>query len=819
MLKPENTFTAAQIAAALGMKRQAVQWHLRAVAPAAVQIVRGNETAAWTLNQLPESLRVRIEDEARRQNYRGAEALLSAPRERWQPPVALEKILSDDLKIATRLRDALRPWLIRQHDANLSAAELEAHGVEDYRRIFGNGITARYWRELFTRTIQRDNGFEEWNRLEIYLPERLKKKSLPPDVVAAALADDFEELDQYIAACENPHNPSEPERIGLWVLALGKYNSLVSAGQPDKIAARHVRQFLFARAKFLAPTRNALRMAFERKLDQWQRDNPDSLADGRSANGDRPEYPSKDLRRVRHSAVLKNGGRIDAAWREEYPLLSEYTRQRHPRSRKTPRAFYQLVNREKVDALHARVKGRRKLRKMVGGVTRNADGIHTMARWAVDDWTSNVVVAFRNPDRTVSLIQPQIITVMDFASRKWVGWAISNDKAPTAELVCEAILDGFRRHNVPRKLYVENGFVFGKSLNVNGKVDDQGRTIVAGLAQYGCTLHHFDKMSPTSKGELEKSFDLFQRQMERHPGYAGRLQMLDASDDFKKEQRLINSGKVDATKFRYTFEEFIRVMHQMIEAWNAAPQFGHLRGLSPNEAFEALKDANDPPICFDNRLHWMLANERYRVTVGAGGVGFRHYGRKIQVRGGELPQHVGEEYWALVDRRDDSMVTFMSLDHRHTFTVETCRQPSADESRIASGSSVLAAELGKIGSHMRAVDTELKDLAGEFGNPRRDLLAKIRGETDALGGVTDNLTRRTILNSRIENSAEQMQEQRAAITAQRRQKTANKSKARQMAIPAVLVDDDDQSRRALELMRDGSRAAADEIPTFEENET
>jgi hypothetical protein len=800
-----SAFTAAQIAAALAMKRQAVQWHLRGVEPATRdKIVNGQAAAAWTPAQLPPAL-IKLAEAARvNGNYRTLNDVFTNPRSRWQPPLPINKICDADIQAATKLRDALKPWLIRQHD--IKPGGLKAGGVESYARIFGHPVTPRFWDELFNRTVQRDGGREEWNNLAIYLPVRLKQKETPADVVSAALADDFAELENFIAACINPHDPSEAERVGLWALARQKFAELVRAGQSEKSAARRVRQFLFARAKFLAPSRNSLRMAFERKLDKWQRDNPDSLADGRKANGDRPEYSSADIRRVRHSAVLKNGSRIDSAWREEYPLLSEYTRQRHPRSRKCPRAFYQLVNRLKVDALCARLQGKRKLRKMVGSVTRNADGIHTMARWAVDDWTSNVVVAFRNPDGTVSLIQPQIITVMDFASRKWVGWSMSNDKGPTAELVCAAILDGFRRHDVPRKLYVENGFTFGKSLNVNGKVDDQGRTVVAGLAQYGCAIHHFDKMSPTSKGELEKSFDLFQRQMERHPGYAGRLQMLDASDDFKRETRLINSGKVDATKFRYTFAEFIRVMHRMIEEWNAAPQFGHLHGLTPNEAFEVLKDANDPPIKFDNRLLWMLANERYRVTVAAGGVSFRHYGRKIQVRGGELPQHAGEEFWALVDRQDCSMVTFMSLDHRKTFTVETCQQPSADEPRIATGCSVLANELKKISTHMRAVDTELKDLTGEFGNPRRDLLAQIRGATNALAGVADGTTRRVILNSRIESSAEQMHAQRQAITAKRRQNTANKSKARRLGIPAVLVEDDDQSRRALELLGDTAPA-------------
>jgi hypothetical protein len=802
-------FTAAQIAVALGMKRQAVAYHLRDVAPSSVKIANGNAAAAWTLAQLPTPLCERLRAETARQHCRDVEALLAMPRIRWPPPLALDKISDLDIQAATKLRDALKPWMIRQHDAKLSPAELDLAGMEDYRRVHGHPITRANWRKLFERTVQRDNGFEEWSRLELYLPGRPKQKDAPADVVSAALADDFAELEQYLfKQVINPHDPSEAECIGLWWLTFKKYTSLVSAGESEKSASRRCRAFLFARAKFLSPTRNALRMAFERRLDHWQRDNPESLADGRKANGDRAEYPRADIRRLRHSAVLKNGGRIDAAWREEYPRLSEYTRQRHPVSRKCPRALYQLVNRIKVDALCARLQGKRTLRRLVGGVTRNAAGIPAMARWAADDWTSNVEVVFPNRDGTISLIQPQIITVMDFASRKWVGWSMSNDKAPTAELVCAAITDGFRRHGVPAKLFLENGFVFGKSLNVNGKEDVACGTVVSGLAKYGCAIHHFDKMSPTSKGELEKSFDLFQRQMERLAGYGGRTQMLDASEDFKREQRLIRAGKVDAKKFRFTFAEFTRVMLDLIEQYNSTPQHGHLHGLSPNEAFEAMKDLNNPPVRFTNELEWLLANEHYQVIVTAGGVvkadggPLRHYGRKIEVRGGELPQHIGQRLWALINRSDASMVTFMSKDFQHTFTVETCQQPSADETQIATGGSVLATEKRKIGEHTRAVETELKDLTREFGNPRHDLLAKYRGETDALSGVADGTTRRVILNSRMQASAGQMQTQRADITAKRQQNTANKSKAARQGIPTVLADNDDQTRRALELLGD-----------------
>jgi hypothetical protein len=825
-----QAFTAAQLAAALGKTPQMIRKALRGIQPAGLRIVAGNVAAAWTVEQLPALLRENLAAEATKQHCRTIETLLSMPRRPWQPPIPLDKISDADIQHATKLREVLKPWLIRQRDPHLRGEERAICGVEDYRRIFGNRITTRYWRELFMRTIRRDNGAEAWDRLEIYVPDRLREKNPAPKTVPRALAEDFAELESFIAGCANPHAPNQIECAGVWTLALEKFTALVNAGESEKSAARRARQFLFARAPFLAASRDALLKAFTRRFAALKNANGDvkALRDGRANNGNRVEIPTVEIERMRHSAMTKCGGRINAAWREEYPLLSEKTRTHYPDQFRCPAKVYELVNREIVNALHARHHGgKRAVRKIIGGLHGDRwANIPAMHSWALDDVTSNIEVAFKNTDGPTSLILPQIIAVMDSASRKWVGWSISNDKAPTAGLVCEAALDGFRKNNIPKQLWVENGWVFGRSLLINGKEDDQGRTVVTGLAQYGCTVHHFGKMNPQAKAELERSFEAIQRLMERHPGFTGRHQMIDAPDEFKREQRLINSGKVEATKFRYTFDEFKVVMAKLISEYNSTPQRGHLKGLTPNEAIKALANPNDPAIEYDPKLEWIFSNEKTIVTVETGGVHFSHRssGRKIRVRGGRLVNLVGKELWAFVDRKDSSMVTFMNLNFTDPFTMEVCQTPSARERSMAPDSGILSAEIAKIREHERAVDDEYGRLVEQFGNPRKDLLKEIRNQPmpEISSTLSDGVRRVVVMNGRLAESAEQMQQQRAEIRETKNQKVrrtaANKSKARRMDIPTVLVGDDEQSRRALELLGDAPCRTAGQLKITEGTE-
>lgn len=816
------TFTAAQIANCLDRTPQAIRKALRDVKPAAVRVVYGKEAAAWTVASLPAGLRCQLDAVAMQRRYRNTAAMLANPPKQWEPALPLNQIADRELDQANKLRAALLPSLLRQHDGS-PASEFVAAGLKDYAQNFGRVVTPGYWQTLFKRTLDRDAGAENWNRLEIYLSDKPQPKNPTQKIIDEAIRDDFSGLENLILQIKDLSNPGKDECAGVWALALTKFQQLAKDGMPAKRAARRVRQYLLARAPFLAPSRDALWIAFKRKIAALQKENGDlskATADGRAGNGDRVEIPQADIDRLQWSVSHLNGGSEDASWREEYPLLSETTRSLYDYSFKMPPPIRRLVNPELADALTARHEGKRALRRKMPKLRRDWTGVPSMHSWVVDDKTSDVECALKNRDGSVSLIRPQIIAVMDSASRKFVGWTVSSAKAPNARIVCDAVKTGYRIHGVPKRIGVENGFVFGKSALVNGKEDDFGRTLVVGLAHFGCELDHFEKMNPTSKSELEYGFRQLDRLMERWPGYGGPIQMLSDFEDFKREKILIEAGKVEPTKFRMTLDEFIVEFQKVILKYNATQQQGRLNGLSPDESFAAGKNQNNPPINLE-KLEWMLS-DRELVHIGLGGAKFTYRAtrEKIHVTGGALVNFVGQDLWALMDPRDTSIVTFMNKDYTQTFTMETSEEVHGRQKDFDPGSETLSKERAKIREHERAINNKYLMLQNQFGNPRRDLLAEIRKQPPASANQTAPPVRGAFIPRKMDEAGKQMQAQRAEITAAKDQKTrrtaANKSKGGRLGVPSVMIEADEQTSRALELLRAGSRGTGEEIESTNE---
>src|SRR5260370_9289858 len=213
----EGLFTAAQMAVALHRSKRSVLEALERTAPSGTKIVHGNEARAWSKETLPQNILMAVEENAARRKT-SVDALLASPPPFWRPRYSLSQVCEEAIGRASLLQRALAPALARMNDVDLTAAEFEELSVEDYRRAFGHNVSARHWRRLFRRTVDRDGGAENWGRLEIYLDEsparRPELRKRAPFIHTA-----FRPLQELISSFGNPACPTELERTCLWIYA------------------------------------------------------------------------------------------------------------------------------------------------------------------------------------------------------------------------------------------------------------------------------------------------------------------------------------------------------------------------------------------------------------------------------------------------------------------------------------------------------------------------------------------------------------------------------------------------------------------------
>ena len=725
---PAHAFTAAQLATALGMKRQSVQWHLRGITNTSVRIVAGQEAAAWTVEQLPAPLRERMEKEATRQHCRNVESyLLANQRQRYQPAIALEKLHADSIQDATKMREAFQPSLIGQHDLSVSAAEFEARGVETYGRVFGHSITPRYWRELFMRTIQRDNGFEEWNRLEIYLPDQLKQKDVPAAIVSEALAADFAELESFISACTNPHAPNKAECAGIWTLAVEKFTSLVRAGESEKSAARRVRQFLSARASFLAASRDALWIAWKRKLDLLKNANGDvkALRDGRAENGARFALPENDRDLLIHRAVFYYLGDIAPAWRDllrkgfSQEVVSRYAGRAGKKSH-VPASVMDSIAPE-VEMLTVMHRGKRAFDSIKGFVTRSYDGISSLQCISGDDFTLNTYFYVPDGNGWFDLTRGQVILFMDFRSLRILGWALEPRKSYSSLTIRSLCTHVFGEFGVPEILYFERG-IWKSATLLKGKTEPIGfAEISQGLREFGITFKH--AIRPRTK-VVERIGGMFQDIAEAEPGYCGRDERRDAPESLRKQMAEVAARKVHPSKYFYSLDQWNQRIGELVARYNAEPQQGHiLAGLSPEQAFESHMNQNNPPMQFNAGLRYLLAHDKRMAQVTTNGVSIQVGKTKFNYRGKEIAHLIGREVLAWFDPENPETIVVTNPDRTNPICVARSENPNALESLIAPDSGTLGRELSRIEGQASHLKTRFNVIKAKFPLPQRQLLA------------------------------------------------------------------------------------------------
>ncbi len=311
--------TAREIARVAGVSKRGVLRVLQSVSPAGTVLSHGSPARAWSLADLPDTLRRRIEDKTTAAGCRDAHALATTAPPAWQPPFPLADIHSDEISKAARLRKALARAIGLRGNRGVTSAELEAIGAEDFRREFGFAVTARTIRRLLKRTVDRDAFAENWTRLEIYLDGNPRRVAAPlaARIGAPIASGEFRELHDALAGFKDVARPSFKEREAFWDAAIGHLLAQVNEGAAEKPTRLRLLNWLWNSASpWIAKSREALRVAFGRRLALHLAGK--SQADGRHARKGIPTKPPIDAETildVTGRALFQHGGRLAPAVR------------------------------------------------------------------------------------------------------------------------------------------------------------------------------------------------------------------------------------------------------------------------------------------------------------------------------------------------------------------------------------------------------------------------------------------------------------------------------------------------------------------------
>lgn len=738
MAEPVQLFTAAQIARGMGLKRQALHRMLNGISPAGEMLVNGNLARAWHFTSLPVSCQEKLSSEAHRLGYRNPEQLLSTPPKRWEPSLPIGEMAESCIDKAAKLQRALRRCLTLD-EASTSAAERERAGSEDYQREFGHTITARHLRSLVRRTLERDGGAEELDRLELYVEERPARRA-PARPSASGCPADFRELREVISTFKNSVAPTDSELEYLWLRSFELFDERVAAGAPAKKTKGRLIRFLMSSAPLSGVSHEAMRKAFNRKHERWiQADRlPQALQDCRRAKSGfhrAPELSAADRDALIAHAVLNCDGRVSQAWRElvqkqglSEPLLSYYLS--NPKSKShCPSRIRDAVKFEieMMDDIHH---GPRQAKLNGAHIDRDWTKVASMDWLCADDVTLEVYFYVPDGKGWFTLMRGQCLVMIDVRTLRVLGFGLRPEKSYNAAMIRTLITRVCDEHGLPRKgFYFERGiWASSRLLKGDQSADDGpfswGETEL-GLRSLGLRFMH--SKLPRSK-PVERVIGALQDLMEGELGYVGPDEKREKFERIQRKKLEVDSRKLHPAEHFHSLDQWIDKLEEICSRYNATRQDGKMTdGLSPDEAFQKFSRQDDPVIKLPASCRYLLAHHKRPVKVTSNGITLRFGNQAYNYRNEETGRLRGQTVLAWFNPELPEILTVTDMNRESPFSVEQSRSVPAMDATAEE----LEQEFSRIEAHMSYAKTRYRTLKSKYAVAVRSPV--VDGATAELG--------------------------------------------------------------------------------------
>lgn len=706
-------YTAARIAAALGRKRQSVARSLADVPADGRALVAGQAVPAWSIAALPVIMQKELEKEAERRGFRNAESLLAhkpAPGAAWQSAVPLAACAQSALDKAVKLQRALARALAGQQDSALTSAALEQMALDDYAKEFGHRITPRAIRAILKRTLARDGGALNFDRLEIYLPKNPARKEAPKPIISLAVESQFHALHVAIRSFTNPAAPSLAEKSFLWLRAFEIHDEQIANGKAPKKLRRALLEFLTRNAPFLASPdchsiANQIRVTFYRKFKAWQEADGDAkaVADRRAEKSGRfraPELTTEDRDKLIAYAVHNCGGRVAQAWRElnERRELSEQITGYYlsnPASKSyVPRSIAESVKHE-VAMLEDIHHGPRQAKLNGAHIFRDWSKVYSLDWMQGDDFTYPVYFKTAGEDGQAVLMRGQTLLMIDLRTTRILGFVLIPETSYTANAIRTLITRVADEYGLPREgFYFEHGTWQAKLLaGERNKEALSWPETQQGLKEFGLRFKHAGL--PRAK-PVERVGGALQNIMEGLPAYVGRNEMIEKFERTQKNLAAARKGDAAALAQIMDHAEWSQVLQSLCEIYNADRQGGKMTGgLSPNAAFDEFANLAEPPIKFSGDCRYLLAHQRRAIRVTKNGITFKLGKETFNYRNTETGALIGQTVLTWFNPELPEILTVTDMQRQKPFTVARTQEVPA----MDAPPELLAQELERIAQH------------------------------------------------------------------------------------------------------------------------
>ena len=405
---------------------------------------------------------------------------------------------------------------------------------------------------------------------------------------------------------------------------------------------------------------------------------------------------------------MECGGRLSQAWRRciERGALTEGFLSRfvhNPASKSYVPSIVRRVIGPQIPMLMEQHHGPRGARDNGAYVDRYWGNTPALAWYCMDDVTLPVYFYVPDGKGWFTLMRGQFLLAIDARSTCILGYALMPQPGYNARVIrtlVTHICDGHGQATIG--FYLERGLwmnsrILKGATNQDTPMDWQETE--RGLTEFGFKFKH--AIRARSK-PIERVIGALQNLLEGDWGYAGRNEMTDGFERFKRKKLLVESRKLDPREHFYSQEGWDRRLQELCQKYNAEPQDGKMTcGFSPEQAMERFRDPADLPVRLDARCRYLLAHHKRPVKVTANGITLRFGKQVFNYRDEQTGLLRGQTVLASFNPEAPDILAVTDMNRENAFCVERSQPvPALDAS-----AEVMAQEMGRVEAHMRYAKT------------------------------------------------------------------------------------------------------------------